>query len=156
MKNKKKLSLTVQIVIGLALGVMVGLALQNYADFAKEYIKPFGTIYLNLIKMVVVPVVLLSIMQGIVSLQDVRKVDMTIKGFDLADKYLMTSMILADGTIREVCTEHFDELIRGEGKKQIALYKSAKRKSALGAYLFGAKLEFRLKLSRLKRKLRGR
>ena len=75
MKNeKKKLSLTLQIVIGLLLGVAAGLALQNNAGFAKEYIKPFGTIYLNLIKMVVVPVVLLSIMQGIISLQDVRKV----------------------------------------------------------------------------------
>ena len=74
MKNKKKLSLTVQIVIGLFLGVVVGLALQGNADFAKEYIKPFGTIYLNLIKTIVVPVVLLSIIQGIISLEDVKKV----------------------------------------------------------------------------------
>ena len=71
---KKKLSLTVKITICLFLGVMVGLALQNHAAFAVNYIKPFGTIYLNLIKMVVVPVVLLSITQGIVSLQDVKKV----------------------------------------------------------------------------------
>ena len=74
MKNKKKLSLTVQIVIGLVLGVLVGLALQGNAEFAKEYIKPFGTIYLNLIKTIVVPVVLLSIIQGIISLEDVKKV----------------------------------------------------------------------------------
>ena len=71
---KKKLSLTVKISIGLVLGVIVGLLLQNNADIAINYIKPIGTIYLNLIKMVVVPVVLLSIMQGIVSLEDVRKV----------------------------------------------------------------------------------
>ena len=75
MKNeKKKLSLTLQIVIGLLLGVAAGLALQNNANFAKEYIKPFGTIYLNLIKTIVVPVVLLSIIQGIISLEDVKKV----------------------------------------------------------------------------------
>jgi len=75
MKNeKKKLSLTVQIAIGLVLGVIVGLLLQNNAEFAKEYIKPFGTIYLNLIKTIVVPVVLLSIIQGIISLEDVKKV----------------------------------------------------------------------------------
>ena len=74
MAQKKKLSLTVKITISLVLGVIAGLLLQSWSDIAVTYIKPFGTIYLNLIKMVVVPVVLLSIMQGIISLQDVRKV----------------------------------------------------------------------------------
>ena len=73
-REKKKLSLTTWIALGLVLGVIAGLAFQGAPDVATEYIKPFGTIYLNLIKMVVVPVVVLSIMQGIVSLQDVRKV----------------------------------------------------------------------------------
>ena len=72
--EKKKLSLTAWIAIGLVLGIVAGLAFQGNPHIATDYIKPFGTIYLNLIKMVVVPVVLLSIMQGIVSLQDVRKV----------------------------------------------------------------------------------
>lgn len=72
--NKKKLSLTALISISLIVGVVAGLLLQNYAAFAVGYIKPFGTIYLNLIKMIVVPVVLLSIIQGIVSLQDIKKV----------------------------------------------------------------------------------
>ncbi len=73
-KVKKKLSLTAKITISLILGVLAGLLLQGNADFAVTYIKPFGTIYLNLIKMIVVPVVLLSITQGIISLQDVKKV----------------------------------------------------------------------------------
>lgn len=72
--SNKKLSLTLKIAIGLLLGVTAGIALQNHADFAVSYIKPIGTIYLNLIKMIVVPVVVLSITQGIVSLQDIRKV----------------------------------------------------------------------------------
>lgn len=72
--EKKKVSLTVWIFGALVLGVIVGLLMQGCADVAESYIKPFGTIFLNLIKMVVVPVVLLSIMQGIISLQDVRKV----------------------------------------------------------------------------------
>ena len=73
-KSGKKLSLTAKIVISLILGIGAGILLQNHAYIAKEYIKPFGTIYLNLIKMIVVPVVLLSITQGIVSLQDIKKV----------------------------------------------------------------------------------
>lgn len=72
--KKKRMSLTTMIFIALVLGVLAGLILQNNAAFAENYIKPFGTIFLNLIKMVVVPVVLLSIMQGIISLEDVRKV----------------------------------------------------------------------------------
>lgn len=72
--EKKKVSLTVWIFIALVLGVVAGLLLQSHADVAENYIKPFGTIFLNLIKMVVVPVVLLSIMQGIISLEDVKKV----------------------------------------------------------------------------------
>jgi len=72
--TKKKLSLTTTIFISLVLGVIAGLCLQSHADFAVKYIKPFGTVYLNLIKMIVVPVVLFSIIQGIISLQDIRKV----------------------------------------------------------------------------------
>lgn len=73
-REKKKISLTVQISISLVLGVLAGIAMQGIPDIAEGYIKPFGTIYLNLIKMIVVPVVVLSIVQGIVSLQDIRKV----------------------------------------------------------------------------------
>lgn len=73
-KSGKKLSLTAKISISLVLGILAGIALQSYSDIAVNYIKPIGTIYLNLIKMIVVPVVLLSITQGIISLQDVKKV----------------------------------------------------------------------------------
>ena len=72
--KRKKPSLTVQITISLIIGIVAGIAMQSIPDIAEGYVKPFGTIYLNLIKMIVVPVVVLSIIQGIVSLQDVRKV----------------------------------------------------------------------------------
>ena len=72
--KKPKFSLTVQIALGLGLGVAVGLFLQANSTVATDYIRPIGTIYLNLIKTVVVPVVVLSIVQGVVSLQDIKKV----------------------------------------------------------------------------------
>ena len=71
--KRKKPSLTVQITISLLIGIVAGIAMQSIPDIAEGYVKPFGTIYLNLIKMIVVPVVVLSIIQGIVSLQDVRQ-----------------------------------------------------------------------------------
>ena len=87
--KKKKVSLTVLIFIALVLGVIAGLAMQGCADIATNYIKPFGTIFLNLIKMIVVPVVLLSIIQGIISLQDVKKVGSI--GVKTVGYYLLTT-----------------------------------------------------------------
>ena len=63
-----------QIFIALVLAIIAGLLMQNYTDFAESYIKPFGTIFLNLIKFIVVPIVLFSIMCGIISMSDIKKV----------------------------------------------------------------------------------
>ena len=70
----KKLSLTAQIGIALVLAVIAGILLGNYADFVNTYIKPIGLIFLNLLKFIVVPLVLFSIMAGILSMNDVSKV----------------------------------------------------------------------------------
>ncbi len=72
--KKKKISLALQIFIALVLAIVVGLLMQNHADVANEYIKPFGTIFLNLLKFIVCPIVLFSIMSGILSMKDIRKV----------------------------------------------------------------------------------
>ena len=70
----KKLSLTSQIAIALVLAIIVGILLRDYADFVNEYIKPLGSIFLNMLKFIVVPLVLFSIMAGILSMDDVSKV----------------------------------------------------------------------------------
>ncbi len=70
----KKLNLATQIFIALVLGILAGIALTNHADFAVSYIKPFGTIFLNLVKWVVTPLVFFSIMAGVISMRDIRKV----------------------------------------------------------------------------------
>ena len=74
MKKKKKMSLAMQIFIALVLAIAAGLLLQKHAQFAETYIKPFGTIFLNLLKFIVVPIVLFSIMCGIISMRDIKKV----------------------------------------------------------------------------------
>lgn len=70
----KKISLTVQIGIALVLAVIAGILLGNHADFVNTYIKPFGIIFLNLLKFIVVSLVLFSIMAGILSMNDISKV----------------------------------------------------------------------------------
>lgn len=74
MKEKKKLSLAAQIFIAMVLAIVFGLAMQSCAEFANNFIKPFGTIFLNLVKFIVVPIVLFSIMCGIISMSDIRKI----------------------------------------------------------------------------------
>ena len=72
--EKKKLSLATQIFIALVLGIIAGICFTGNASFAVTYIKPFGTIFLNLIKWVVCPLVFFSIMAGVISMKDIRKV----------------------------------------------------------------------------------
>lgn len=74
MTTKKKPALAVWVVIALALGMVAGLLLTGNPDFATSYIQPFGTIFLNLIKFVVVPIVFFSIISGIISMSDIKKV----------------------------------------------------------------------------------
>ena len=63
-----------QIFVATLLAIFAGVLLQSQADFANNFIKPFGTIFLNLVKFIVVPIVLFSIMCGIISMSDIRKV----------------------------------------------------------------------------------
>jgi Na+/H+-dicarboxylate symporter len=60
--------------VALVLAIAAGIILTGNPDFARNYIKPFGTIFLNLIKWIVCPLVFFSIMSGIVSLRDVKKI----------------------------------------------------------------------------------
>ena len=69
----KKLSLATRIFIGLVLGVLTGLLLQSSPEVATTYIKPLGNLFLNLIKMIIVPLVLSSLVVGSASTGDVGK-----------------------------------------------------------------------------------
>ena len=72
------MNLTKKIIIGLVLGAVVGLALNIYsptlfAQFDTYLFSPLGTIFINLIKLLVVPIVLFSIILGVAGLGDPKK-----------------------------------------------------------------------------------
>lgn len=69
----KKLSLVTKIFIGLISGIVIGILMQSVPEVATTYIKPFGTLFLNLIKLIIVPLVLSSLIVGTCSLGDVKK-----------------------------------------------------------------------------------
>lgn len=71
---KKKQPLALWIFVGLIAGILAGMLLMKQPDIANNYIKPFGTLFLNLLKFIVVPIVLFSIMNGVISMKDIKKV----------------------------------------------------------------------------------
>jgi Na+/H+-dicarboxylate symporter len=90
---KKKLSLPMQILIALILGIAAGLVFYfaGFPDFTTNYLKPFGTIFVNLLKFIVVPVVLLSMIDGILSMNDMKKVGAV--GWKTVAYFLVTTAI---------------------------------------------------------------
>ncbi|MEX2564413.1 MAG: dicarboxylate/amino acid:cation symporter, partial [Cyclobacteriaceae bacterium] len=73
---KKRIPLHTQIIIGLILGLVVGLGIVKLGiapDFTINYIKPVGTIFINGLKMIAVPLVLASLIVGVSNLGDVTK-----------------------------------------------------------------------------------
>jgi len=85
----KKMQLSTKILIGLIAGIVAGILLQGSPDIAGTWIKPFGTMFLNVIKMIIVPLVLASLVVGTCGLGDVKKLG-RIGGKTLA-YYLMTT-----------------------------------------------------------------
>ena len=71
----KKLALHWKIIIGMVLGVSYGLIASKYGwiDFTDDWIKPWGGIFVNLLKLIAVPLVFASLIKGVASLSDISK-----------------------------------------------------------------------------------
>ena len=72
----KKLALHWQILIGMFAGVLLGIALSFTSfgpEFIKNWIKPFGTIFINLLKLIAMPLILASLIKGVSDLKDISK-----------------------------------------------------------------------------------
>lgn len=89
--QKKKLSLPAWIFIGMLAGILCGLCFLKNPGFTTDYLKPVGTIYINLLKFLVVPVVLFSICDGVISLKDLRRVGSV--GIKTFVYYILTTAI---------------------------------------------------------------
>ena len=87
MKEKKKLSLAAKTFIGFGLGIVLGVFFGEKASI----VKPLGTIFLNMIKMIVVPMVFFSITAGVAALSDIKKLRNI--GVKVVGLYAITSAI---------------------------------------------------------------
>lgn len=89
----KKLPLHIKIIIGLALGIIWAFisSYLGWNQFTIDWIDPFGTIFIRVLKAIAVPLVLLSIISGVSSLTDINKLGKL--GLKTIVFYLMSTVL---------------------------------------------------------------
>ncbi|MCK5776676.1 MAG: dicarboxylate/amino acid:cation symporter [Bacteroidales bacterium] len=92
-KQKKKLALHWKILLGMLLGIAYGLlaASMGWIDFTVNYIKPFGTIFINLLKLIAMPLIFFSLISGIGNLKDISRLSRM--GLKTISLYMITTIV---------------------------------------------------------------
>ena len=88
----KKLPLWAKIFIGMGLGILWGMisVWTGWEAFTIDWVKPWGTIFLKLLKMIAVPLIFISLVKGISSLTDITKLSRI--GYKTIVIYLITTV----------------------------------------------------------------
>lgn len=89
----KKIPLYVQIVIGILLGAAWAVlsGWMGWQDFTRDWIDPFGKIFINLLKLIAIPLIIFSVISGIVSLGSPK--DLGRMGIRTLGLYLLTTIL---------------------------------------------------------------
>lgn len=89
----KKLPLYAKILIGMLVGVVLGIVavLTGIGWIVSDWIKPFGLIFLNLLKLVAMPLIFASLVTGVAGLTDITKLSRM--GLKTISYYLVTTVI---------------------------------------------------------------
>ena len=72
----KKIALHWQILLGMILGVLFGLLMTQFIEgkeIVQNWVKPFGSIFINALKLIAVPLILASLIKGVSDLKDISK-----------------------------------------------------------------------------------
>lgn len=88
----KKLPLWAKIFIGMGLGILWGLVSvwTGWEAFTTDWVKPWGTIFLKLLKLIAVPLIFVSLVKGISSLTDITKLSRI--GYKTIVIYIITTV----------------------------------------------------------------
>ena len=92
-QKKQRLALHWQILIGMLAGLLFGwIAVTIGAQqLTINWVKPFGTIFINMLKMIAIPLIVASLIKGVSDLQDLSR--LSSMGFRTIGLYLMTTVI---------------------------------------------------------------
>lgn len=71
----KKVALHWQILIGIVTGILMGFISLSlgWKDLVADWIKPFGTTFINLLKVIAIPLIITSLITGVADLKDLAK-----------------------------------------------------------------------------------
>ena len=138
-----KLALHWKILIGMILGLLFGLLMKNLemGNAVIDWVKPFGTVFINLLKMIAVPLIVVSLITGLADLKDISKLSKL--GGRTVGLYLFTTVtavsiglvlanIIKPGSyINEVSRDTLLESFTGDANAKIELATSAKNQGPL-------------------------
>ena len=138
----RKIALHWKILIGMSLGVLFGVSFSFIPSgdlFIANYIKPFGTIFINLLKLIAVPLILASLIKGISDLKDISKLSKM--GGRTIITYLITTLIAVTiGLIlvnvikpgKSISVDTRNELVEAYASDTQAKQKAAAKQQELG------------------------
>ncbi|WP_299679574.1 dicarboxylate/amino acid:cation symporter [uncultured Tenacibaculum sp.] len=139
----KKLALHWKIIIGMILGIIFGF-LMNTIDggkgFVSNWIAPFGKIFINLLKLIAVPLILASLIKGISDLKDISKIkSMGLRTLGIYITTTLVAIIIGLGIVNTVkpgegmskeTIEKIKEKYAGDAGVADKLQKASKQKGA--------------------------
>ena len=132
----RKLALYWQILIGMLLGVILGLALSQFSwgsSFVQDWIKPFGNIFINSLKLIAIPLILGSLIKGISDLKDISQLSSI--GLKTISLYILSTLVavsvgltivnvispgkhIAEETRTELVTRYADDAVEKQTEAQ--------------------------------------
>lgn len=141
----KKLALHWQILIGMFAGVAFGLIAAQFSlnQFVIDWIKPFGTIFINALKLIAVPLIVASLIKGISDLKDISKLSQM--GGRTIGIYIMTTVVAVSlgllivnvfspgGLIEEGTRTELMDTYGGDAEKKMADAEKQKNQGPLQA-----------------------
>lgn len=131
----KKLALHWKILLGMLLGVLFALLMTNFEwgkDFVSNWIKPFGTIFINSLKLIAIPLILAALIKGVSDLKDISKLS-KMGGRTIVTYVLTTVVAVSIGLIlvniinpgKSISEDTRKELVEGYSDNTVKFKKTA-------------------------------
>lgn len=140
---KKKLALHWKILLGIIFGLLFGLLMKNLElnEFVINWIKPFGTIFINLLKVIAVPLIVVSLIVGLADLKDISKLSrlggrtvvfyLGTTVFAVSIGLLLANIIKPGSYINQEARESLLTSFSGDASQKIELAQAAKENGPL-------------------------
>ncbi|SHL88288.1 Na+/H+-dicarboxylate symporter [Flavobacterium flevense] len=140
---KKKLALHWKILLGIIFGLLFGLLMKNLElnEFVINWIKPFGTIFINLLKVIAVPLIVVSLIVGLADLKDISKLSrlggrtvvfyLGTTVFAVSIGLLLANIIKPGSYINDEARESLLMSFSGDASQKIELAQAAKENGPL-------------------------